>query len=693
MMHNAPTIQCGDKESERVLKFEHAPHRGKTRPYSVKQTLATTPAPLSPSSVSTATGTEDDMLAEIGVMASAVMTLSKMSSRPLPTPPAAKYVRWATHNEVLEIQNIDELIMLGYYDDYDSDLGWDYRDESLDDEVDGSLGNDASDEDEDEDDDLHHYLNDNERSSSEEQVQKTVESKGEQSRQPVNYYDLVCHHQRQTQQLQFQYQPQSLQNLRQIQQQHPPQAHSGGQVEIESELSVMDAKSEMAEDELIRSECLYISTPWDAKFHNLDSNTRTGTTSTVGPFSDPDRDVWSSGAAVQTSTSLKKSTVRLPLSPSFSTSKWATSEARSTLSKGAGSTVYKKKDSGRTPFPPPRLSSSYLPLTGLFAVNKPAGLTSTTLVDYMQHVCKRNQDHALVKGVLRLDDSKRAKKQGLVKIGHGGTLDPLARGVVGMGSGTKKLHKMSASSKIYIAEGRFGFSTRTLDCTGSLVSTGPTDHITKDKLLQTLESFKGEISQTPPLYSALRIDGKRLYDYAREGVPLPKEIPSRKVQVHALDLLSYTDAQGTQFSHPSLKVFGFQGNSGSDIKPTDTTVSSAAIAKSLDLAPSFSLKRTSISDSTYVPVPPSPKGVYFHIRLHCSSGTYVRTMISDIAAQLGTVAHMTDLLRVEQSGFKLEDKTVTLEMKECEDLDRVDTAIRMGNRIYKEREAKQPLLS
>jgi len=73
----------------------------------------------------------------------------------------------------------------------------------------------------------------------------------------------------------------------------------------------------------------------------------------------------------------------------------------------------------------------HVPLTGLFAVNKPRGLTSTTILDHLQHVCKRNQDHPLVKGVLEVDGSKRAKKRGLVKIGHGGTLDPLARGIVG----------------------------------------------------------------------------------------------------------------------------------------------------------------------------------------------------------------------------------------------------------------------
>jgi len=78
----------------------------------------------------------------------------------------------------------------------------------------------------------------------------------------------------------------------------------------------------------------------------------------------------------------------------------------------------------------PQTPPGHLPLTGLFAVNKPAGITSTTILDLIQYVCQRNKTNPLVKGALDLDNSKRAKR-GLVKIGHGGTLDPLARGVVG----------------------------------------------------------------------------------------------------------------------------------------------------------------------------------------------------------------------------------------------------------------------
>ncbi|KAF9379527.1 hypothetical protein CPC16_010704 [Podila verticillata] len=314
------------------------------------------------------------------------------------------------------------------------------------------------------------------------------------------------------------------------------------------------------------------------------------------------------------------------------------------------------------------------PLTGIFAVSKPSGITSTTILDHLQHVCRLNKTHPLVQGVLSLDGSKRAKR-GLVKIGHGGTLDPLARGivVVGMGTGCKKLHKMSGSSKVYIAEGRLGFSTTTLDCTGFLVDTAPTDHITKDLLLSVLDVFKGEIEQTPPLYSALNMDGKRLYDYAREGIPLPREIPTRKVSIFALDLCSYAN----ETPDPTLKQLGFKVDGHDNTSGSTYEFKSGFVPKSVgdpDL------------DPKHVPVP-TQGGLLFHIRVHCSSGTYIRTLISDIATRLGTVGHMTDLLRVEQSGYKLGGEA-TLEMSDCEDLHKVNSAIQAGNRIWDKRYEK-----
>ncbi|KAF8920958.1 hypothetical protein BGZ58_004192, partial [Dissophora ornata] len=207
----------------------------------------------------------------------------------------------------------------------------------------------------------------------------------------------------------------------------------------------------------------------------------------------------------------------------------------------------------------------------------------------------------------------------------------------------------------------------------SLVAAGPTDHVTKTSLVQALNAFKGEISQTPPLYSALSMDGKRLYEYAREGLPLPRDIPSRKVQIYDLDLLSFPD--GSTVPDPSLQQYGFSSDTATTLSPTQS------------FSASFKPKRMTDTPETnpdHIPIPSTPEGLIFHIRVHCSSGTYIRTLIADIAAHLGTVGLMTDLLRVEQSGFKL-GGDATLEMGECEDLENVDRAIQAGNRIAEER--------
>jgi tRNA pseudouridine55 synthase len=219
------------------------------------------------------------------------------------------------------------------------------------------------------------------------------------------------------------------------------------------------------------------------------------------------------------------------------------------------------------------------------------------------------------------------------------------------------------------------------------------------------------------------MDGKRLYDYAREGIPLPREIPSRRVQIYGLDLLSYPDER--TIPDPCLQEFGFR--LGDTVTPTTVSDSSVVVVngdhssavnddeddKNI-IAGSNNVKEDTqegvqeekkkktfrpkkftdpaLTDPNHVPIPPACKGdksLYFHIRVHCSSGTYIRTLIADIASHLGTVGLMTDLLRVEQSGFRLGGSAATLEMKECEDLERVEEAIQAGNQIWEERMTRQ----
>ena len=179
------------------------------------------------------------------------------------------------------------------------------------------------------------------------------------------------------------------------------------------------------------------------------------------------------------------------------------------------------------------------------------------------------------------------------KVGHTGTLDPDVSGVlpICLGRATKIVEYVTAANKTYEGEVKLGFSTTTEDASGEVVDEKGVDRdITKDEVLNVLHSLTGEIIQTPPMYSAVKVNGKRLYEYARQGMVI--ERPSRKITIHKLELLS-------------------------DIVHTNHTVS-------------------------------------FRFRVTCSKGTYVRTLAVQIGEKLGYPSHMSDLIRVSSGEFKLQ---------------------------------------
>ena len=124
------------------------------------------------------------------------------------------------------------------------------------------------------------------------------------------------------------------------------------------------------------------------------------------------------------------------------------------------------------------------------------------------------------------------------KIGHTGTLDPLATGVlvVCLGKYTKLVNEITSLDKEYIAEVKLGIKTDTLDITGNIVEESDYN-ITKEELKKTLSSFLGIQNQTVPLYSAISIKGKRLYDYARTGEKITP--PKRKIEIFNIELLEF----------------------------------------------------------------------------------------------------------------------------------------------------------
>ena len=191
---------------------------------------------------------------------------------------------------------------------------------------------------------------------------------------------------------------------------------------------------------------------------------------------------------------------------------------------------------------------------------------------------------------------------GVSKAGHTGTLDPMATGVlpVLIERGVKASEFMLSSDKHYIATLLLGVTTDTEDVTGEVLS--ESDNIPDEKdVLAATESFVGSYLQTPPMYSALKVGGKKLCDLAREGIIIERE--AREVTIH-------------------------------------------------------SLKAERINDREYT------------LDVHCSKGTYIRTLCADIGARLGCGGCMKTLCRASASGFTLDDAHTLTELENMSEKER-----------------------
>ncbi len=143
-----------------------------------------------------------------------------------------------------------------------------------------------------------------------------------------------------------------------------------------------------------------------------------------------------------------------------------------------------------------------------------------------------------------------------IKIGHGGTLDPLATGVlvVGVGKGTKQMNSFLGSPKTYETVVLFGKSTDTYDLGGKVVASAPHQHITKALVEEKLASFRGKIKQMPPIYSALKINGMKAYDYARTGKELPRELEARDVVVEQCEVVEWLEGGIHEYRWPATEA-------------------------------------------------------------------------------------------------------------------------------------------
>jgi tRNA pseudouridine55 synthase len=227
---------------------------------------------------------------------------------------------------------------------------------------------------------------------------------------------------------------------------------------------------------------------------------------------------------------------------------------------------------------------------GVFVVDKPLHLTSFDVV------------------------ARARKLLNTRRIGHTGTLDPLATGVLVLctDESTKLVQFLETDSKDYLAFVSLGASTPTLDAEGPILETTPVPALSELDLEPILERFRGAQKQLPPAFSAIHVDGQRAYDLARQGKEVNLE--PRSVVVHRLELLS---------TLPSMREAHPKG--------------------------SF----------------PEPLGDFPTLVLACSvsSGTYIRSLARDIGATLGVGAHLAGLVRTRVGRFKLEDAVKLEELR------------------------------
>ena len=202
-----------------------------------------------------------------------------------------------------------------------------------------------------------------------------------------------------------------------------------------------------------------------------------------------------------------------------------------------------------------------------------------------------------------------------LKVGHAGTLDPLATGVliICTGKKTKLIDELQSHTKEYIATIKLGATTPSFDMETAEDATYPTDHITRELVDERLKSFIGRIEQVPPTFSAVKVDGKRAFKYARKG-----EEVELKPKVLVIDELE-------------VQHFGEVENNASEDTPDDR-------------------ERIKYQQDNL-----QGKHLSLTIRVVCSKGTYIRALARDIGQALESGGYLTDLCRTRIGQYTLQD--------------------------------------
>ena len=253
--------------------------------------------------------------------------------------------------------------------------------------------------------------------------------------------------------------------------------------------------------------------------------------------------------------------------------------------------------------------------------------------------------------------------------------------ILGVGSGTKALSRFLECTKSYEATVLFGAATDSYDSVGKIVARKSYDHVTKEIVEEALSKFRGKIMQRPPIFSALRVQGKRLYEYAREGKEVPVEIEERPVEVECLEMMEWMEGGSHEYHWPELeaekdekdiveKVLHLGDNTATKRKRDDEMINGRPEDEEDESAPKRSKpsQDSATIDSNQASADPTSKGPESsdspaqdtqrpapacRLRMTVTSGFYVRSLCHDLGAAVNSVALMASLVRTRQGDFEL----------------------------------------
>jgi len=221
-----------------------------------------------------------------------------------------------------------------------------------------------------------------------------------------------------------------------------------------------------------------------------------------------------------------------------------------------------------------------------------------------------------------------------LKVGHAGTLDPLASGVMILCTGkcTKYIDKLQAGTKEYIATLRLGCTTPSFDAEHPIDAMHPTNHITEAAVHEALSKFRGSIWQVPPVYSACKVEGRRAFDYIRQGEEV--ELKAKELVIDELELLDlHLPQQGVVSPH--AEEVAKMARDDIRIKDYGRDKEAYEIAEATDI------------DTSELS--------YLQIRVVCSKGTYIRALARDIGQALKSGAYLIGLRRTRVGDICVED--------------------------------------